>query len=365
MKKLLRQIVPGLILLVSCVDPAEFDTPPFKYQIVVDGFINTDPGPYTVKIFRSQQLETGDLDRLAPEISAKVKIIDDLGNEELLKEVENGVYQTAVNGIQGTVGRTYHLEFTNNKGLRFESEPELLKPVGEITAINHVFVEGSDETTDSNDGFRILADATGIPDVDDLLRLRMVVTYKIETHPELRTRRTDEGILPDPYPCSGYENRGGNLVQVSSECSCCLCWVSEYDEIPSIANEQFISNDNFFDLEVGFVAANRRTLYEKIHVEVQALSLSPMAYQFWKMVKAQKEGASNIFQPPSGKIKGNIRSLDSDDEVLGIFWAAAINRESVFIDRNDVPYSVPAIDTIIAPCTYLPYSVNQMPPFWE
>jgi len=353
-----------LILLVSCVDPAEFDTPPFKYQIVVDGFINTDPGPYTVRIFRSQPLETGDLDRLAPEISAKVKIIDDLGNEELLKEVENGVYQTAANGIQGVVGRTYRLEFVNNKGLRFESEPELLKPVGEITAINHEFVEGSDETTDSDDGFRILADANGIPEVEDFLRLRMVITYKIETHPELRERKIEGGTVPDPYPCSGYENRGGNLVRVS-ECTCCYCWVSEYEEIPAVTNEQFISNDTFIDQEVGFVAANRRTLYEKIHVEVQTLSLSPMAYQFWKMVKAQKEGVSNIFQPPSGKIKGNIKSLDSEDEVLGIFWAAAIKRNSIFLDRNDVPYPVPAIDTIISPCTILPYSVSETPPFWE
>jgi hypothetical protein len=364
MKKLLNQIIPGLILLVSCVDPAEFDTPPFQYQIVVDGFINTDPGPYTVKIFRSQPLETGDLDRIVPETSAKVKIIDDLGNEELLKEVERGIYQTAANGMQGMVGRTYHLEFVNIRGLRFESEPELLKPVGEVTAINYDFVEGDDETTDSGDGFRIRADASGIPNVDDFLRLRMVVTYKIETHPELRVRRTDGGVIPDPYPCSGYENRGGYLVQVSA-CDCCYCWVTEYDEIPAVANEQFISNDTFIDQEVGFVAANRRTLYDKIHVEVQSLSLSPMAYQFWKMVKSQKEGVSNIFQPPSGKIKGNIKSLDSEDEVLGIFWAADINRNSIFIDRGDVPYPVPPIDTLVSPCTYLPNSVNQMPPFWE
>jgi len=365
MKKLIRHLLPALLLMVSCVDPADVDTPPFSYQVVVDGYITTEPGPYIVKLFRSRPLETADLDRLVPEISAKVWMKDDAGNVEFLKEMGGGIYQTAANGMQGVVGRSYHIEFTLNNGKRYESEPELLKPVGEVKAINYDFVAGDGSGVDKGDGFRIRADATGVVDVEDLVRLRMVATYKVLTFPELRQTRNAEGAwIPNPYPCSGYVNRDNNLVRVA-ECTCCYCWVSVYDEIPAITNEEFTADDIFLDREVGFVSANRNTLYEKIHVEVQELSLTPSTYQFWKLIKAQKEGVSNIFQPPSGKLKGNIKALDSSDEVLGLFWAAGVHKKSIFIDRSDVPLELPGIDTLKAPCLFLTNSTNQKPSFWE
>jgi hypothetical protein len=365
MKKLVNQLIPFLLVLMSCVDPANVDTPPFQYQVVVDGYITTEPGPYTVKIFRTQPLVTNDLDRIVGEISAKVYLKDDVGNEELLTEVDRGIYKTAANGIQGVAGRSYHIEFQLNNGKRFESIPELLKPVGEVTDIKYEFVEGDGSGVDKGDGFRIFVDATGVPDVEDLVRLRMVATYKVQTFPELRVARDPAGaIVPSPFPCSGYENRNNQLVKVG-ECTCCYCWVDVYDEVPAITNEEFTMDDVFLDREVGIVAANRNTLYEKIHVEVQELSLTPATYQFWKLVKAQKEGASNIFQPPSGKLRGNIKAIDSSDEVLGIFWAAGIHKKSIFIDRKDVPYPVLAIDTLKAPCTFFPNSTTQKPAFWQ
>jgi hypothetical protein len=252
-----------------------------------------------------------------------------------------------------------------NNGKRFESEPELIKPVGEITDIKYEFVAGDGSGVDKGDGFRITADATGVPDVEDLVRLRMIATYKVQTFPELRESRTPDGALaPNPFPCSGYINSNNILTKVG-ECTCCICWVSEFDEIPAVTNEEFTLNDVFLDKEVGFVAANSSTLYDKIHVEVQELSLTPSTYQFWKLVKAQKEGVSNIFQPPSGKLKGNIKAIDSSDEVLGIFWAADIHRKAIFIDRNDVPFPVMAIDTLKAPCLFFPNSTNQEPSFWQ
>jgi Domain of unknown function (DUF4249) len=294
-----------------------------------------------------------------------VWIKDDQGNSELLTEVEPGVYETSASGIRGVEGRSYHVEITTIDGKQYESEPDLIKPVGEVTGIEYEFVEGgNNESLDDGDGFRIFADATGIPGVEDLVRLRMVATYEVQTFPELRKKRVEAGFVPDPFPCSGYINQDDKLVKVG-DCTCCYCWVSEYDQVPSITDEQFTTNDIFIGEEVGFVSANRRTLYDKIHVEVQELSLTPFTYQFWKLVRAQKLGVSNIFQPPSGKLQGNIKAINSSEEVLGIFWAAGINKKSIFIDRTDVPYNVQPIDTLAAPCLFFSNSTNQKPSFWE
>lgn len=362
--KVARLFFVLLIVLDACVDPAEIDIPAFQYQIVVDGYVTTDPGPYEVKLYRSRPLGSADLDRLIPERFAKVWIKDDQGNSEQLTETEPGVYQTDANGTRGITGRKYHVEITTVTGKQYESTPDEIKPVGEVTAIDYEFVEGDGDELNEGDGFRIFADATGVPNFDDFVRLRMVATYKVETFPYLRTKRVEGGEIPDPFPCSGYVNEANKLVKVG-ECTCCICWVNDYDDVPSITDEKFTTNDIFRGEEVGFVPANRRTLYDKIHVEIQELSLTPETYKFWKLVRAQKLGVSNIFQPPSAELKGNIKAIGSAEEVLGIFWAAGIHKSSIYLDRTDVPYVVQPIDTLKAPCQFFSYSTNQKPSFWE
>jgi len=360
-----------LILLIfiisdSCIDPANITTPAFKYQLVVDGFITTDPGPYTVKLYRSRPLGASvDLDRLIAEKFAKITLKDDAGNTELLTETSEGVYATKVNGMRGETGRSYHVEITLINGKKYESAAEEIRPVGEVTGIDYEFVEGSGAGFREGDGFKVYADATGVPNQDDFVRLRMVATYKVETFPQLRTKRVEGGEIPDPFPCSGYiRNQEGRLAKVG-ECECCICWANIYDEIPSITDEQFTTNDIFRGEYVGFVPATRQTLYEKIRIEIQEMSLTENTYLFWKLVKAQKEGLSNIFQPPSAEIKGNIKALNTEEEVLGIFWAAGIQTKAIYIDRTEVPYIPQPIDTLKAPCTFFPNSTNKLPPFWQ
>lgn len=360
-------ILNCLLLLVACVDPVSIEIPSFQYQIVVDGFITTEPGPYTVKIYRSRPVAKADLDRLVPERNAVVRIKDDLGNMELLNETEDGVYTSHAGGIQGQIGRSYHVEIATADGKQYRSNPELISPVGEVTNISYRFVDyGIQGLLEEGDGFRIFVDATGVPGVKDQVRLKMVATYQVLTFPERNTKRDSNGnIIPDPFPCSGYVYENNWLMKVD-ECTCCNCWVSIYDQVPVITNEQFTSNEIFAGEEVGFVPASRRTLYDKIHVEIQQLSLTSEMYQFWKLVRAQKLGASNIFQPPSGKLVGNIKAINAAEEALGVFWAADVNKKSIFIDRHDMPFIPLPIDTLIVPCnTYFINSTNLKPDFWQ
>jgi hypothetical protein len=363
-----------LILLFSiingCIDPVDIDVPAFKYQLIVDGFITTDPGPYTVKLYRSRPLGANvDLDRLIAEKFAKITLKDDAGNYELLTETAEGIYQTKINGMQGQTGRSYHLEITLVNGKQYESNPDQIRPVGEVTSINYEFVGGSGDEFREGDGYRILADAKGVPGQDDLVRLRMLATYKVETFPSFRTKTIagQDGeplIIPDPFPCSGYVNENNQLVRVK-DCECCICWVNILDEEPNLANEKFISGDTFLDEEIGFIPLTRRTFYDKVRIEVQELSLTPETYQFWKLVKSQKEGVTDIFQPPSAEIIGNIKGVNTSESVLGIFWAAGINSKFIYIERDDAPYFVQRVDTLIAPCTFLPYSTALKPSFWQ
>lgn len=345
------------ILIEGCVDPLDVPVPAIDYQLVVDGFITNEPGPYQVRLHRTRPLER-DLDQLVPERSAKVMLLDDAGNSELLTEVSDGVYQTSEAGIRGQVGRKYHLEIQTLVGKKLYTDPELLLPPGEMENITFQF-----EQRPSGDGFKIVANGMGIEGRDDFLRFRFVGTYEVETFPQLRMAHTEAGFVPDPFPCSGYVNQGG--LKKVSDCSCCMCWVNQYDEVPILRNEQFASDDRYANIEVAFVPANEFTFYNKYHVQVQQLSVTEFTYNFWSLVRAQKLGVSDIFQPPVSSIQGNIHSINPEDKPLGIFWTAGISSQSIYIEKSDLPYLILPIDTIKAPCQYLNYSTNQRPEFWQ
>lgn len=348
----------AFLLIEGCVDPLDVPIPAIDYQLVVDGFITNEPGPYRVRLHRARPLER-DLDQLVPERSAKVTLLDDAGNSELLNEVSDGVYQTSASGMQGQVGRMYHLEIRTLVGKQLYTDPELLLPPGEIENVSFQF-----EQRTSGDGFRIVADGIGLEGRDDFLRFRFVGTYEVETYPHLRTKRNEAGIVPDPFPCSGYVVDQSGLKK-ADVCTCCICWVNQYDDVPILRTEQFAAADRYVGIDVAFVPVNTFTFYKKYHAEVQQLSLTEFAHNFWSLVRAQKLGVSDIFQPPVSSIQGNLHSLDPNDKPLGIFWAAGISRKSVFIEKSDVPYLIQPIDTVIAPCQYLNYSTNQRPEFWE
>ena len=365
LKSKIRIFALLLVVFAACEYPLPVKTPGVTNQLVVDGFISTDDGPYTVNLYITRPLEA-QLDQsteLIAESKATVYIKDDQGNSELLTETETGIYQTSPDGIKGQTGRSYHVDITTSAGKRYSSTPEEILPVGHITNLTYEY-EPRDETI-GTDYFRVFVDAEGAENFNDLIRFRMVGTYEIETHPELATKTVNGEVLPAPWPCSGYIVYDTYYIRQVAPCECCFCWINEYNDVPALADEQ-LNNNLFNKVEVGKVPINQRTFYNKYRVEVQQLSLTPESYQFWKLIRAQKLGTNDLFQPAFGKVEGNIVSVDSDEQALGIFWAAGVNKKAIYINRSDVPYEVEPIDPVTLPCTYWDYirSTGIKPSFW-
>ena len=354
-----------IIFFAACVDRIDFATPKADVQIVLEGMISDELGPYTIKMYRSRPLGT-DLDRLVPVRFAKITLLDDSGNAEPYKEVSDGVYQTT-GLIRGEVGKNYHISLVTSEGKIYESVPEKIFPVGEVEKIysefeaRTVLQEGKEVPQNR---FNIFMDSKGVPGSGSLVRWKSTGTYKVETFPQLRTRRVEGGVVPDPYPCSGYIVREGRLVK-DKDCECCICWVNEMENVPQVSDDQFIIGSGFKHAKVGEVLINGRTFYEKYRVEIAQLSLTQRTFTYWKLIKAQKQGAGSLFQPPSAKIYGNLKGINTAEEMIGLFWATAIKKKSIFINRQDVPYLIARIDTLKAPCKFFTNSTNEQPSFWK
>jgi hypothetical protein len=363
MKKLPFILLAITILIDSCVDRIDFDAADSASQLVVDGQINDDPGPYTIKLSRTRK--TLDFTSTKTVSASKVIISDNLGNSEVLKEVFAGTFQSSPTGIRGVVGREYTLRVETRDGNIFESSPEKIRPAGTVDSIYYTFERYQPLSGSPKYQFRIFVNTTGEPKGDNLYRWKFTGTYKVETHPEQQTTPAGEARIPDPPACSGYNKK---LEQVGP-CTCCTCWVNLINTLPKVSDSKLSSGAKFTDIEVGLVPVEYWTFFEKMQVQVEQISLSPIVFNFWKTVADQKEGASTLFQPAIGKAISNIRLKSGSGDAQGIFSAYSTSRKIIFLTPNDIPVGASAIPgappSIPQSClAAFPNSTNQKPITW-
>ena len=359
------------LLLTACVERIYFDVPLAQFQTVVEGFISDSLGPYTVKVSKGLNLD-GDFSIPVPVQKAKIKLYDDQGGVEAFAEISPGVYMT--NGlIQGQIGHSYHITLETPDGNVFASEPEVIYPVGEIEDIRFEFdartiVEDFGEV--QADVFNIFVDAVAGDRDENFIRWRFTGTYKVISNPELHmVYNPPYTPYKDPRPCSGYVllgGPGGGILEKRSDCTCCTCWVNHFEDAPQLSHMQLISGSQFKNVKVGEVPITNNTFHEKYMLEVEQMSLTRKAFEFFKLIRSQKEGASSIFHPPSGEIKGNLIPVNNSENVIGFFWATSIKSKFTFIQRSDIPYPVTPIEFVAEDCRLRwANSSNIEPKNWE
>lgn len=371
-----RGVIVTQMLLVlfifsdACVEPLSIDIPKISPRLVVDGLITNEPGPYEIDLFYTTSIDST-LKRPKYETGAIVFIVDDLGHEEPLYETEPGKYRTSESSIfQGEVGRSYHVRFITSKGKEYNSAPQEMMPAGEIDGLELGFVDdvvpsGNPNEPEPFDGLRLLVNARGVADNPNLFRWRWVGTYKTKSFPELVKEGGRNGPIPAPLECSGYI-RVGNHIQKVGECTCCICWATEYSSGAVVSDNRIVNEYTFNEVPIGLISVTSLHFFEKYHVEVQQLSVSPVVYEFWKLAGIQQGSGGNIFQPNAVKIRGNIRCVsDPDEEVLGIFSVSAIVKKSMFITPDQIPAPLPPLEMIAADCRqFFQNSTTTQPVFW-
>jgi len=364
----------AIVILVfdSCVERIEFDSPPPGTLMVVDGSISTDPGPYTVSVTKGFGLDADSID-FNPVQKLKVTLYDVNGDNENLSEISPGTYQT--NGsLRGQIGHSYYIRIETVDRKIFESLPERINPVGKINKIRFEYekriIQKNFYEIDNN-VFNIFIDADAGEGADIYVRWRFKGTYLVVSYPELFMRSTPPYTpYKDPFPCSGYiltpgpMGSGGLLVKLG-DCTCCTCWANNFETIPKIAETGLVSGNEFRNIKVGEVPINSQTFYDKYLVEVEQMSLTKSAFDFFKLVRKQKEEGSSLFQPPAAEIRGNIKPINNNDLVIGLFWATAVTEQHIFIEKSDIPYPLPAANQNTLPCTTVPYSSTIKPKLWQ
>lgn len=365
-----------LLSLESCIDRLDIKIPrQDNSQLVVDGLITDEPGPYTVRLSLASSID-GFLEFVKPITAISVTIFDNAGNSEVLRETETGIFQTNVGGIRGVIGREYFVRIKTRDGRVCESIPDRLNPVGDIDSLYYEFETFEPLNDQARYGFQFYMDGRGLVGSDNLVRWRFESIFELDSDPKLKLVSTIGGgpcSRPEPPPCSGWIAGNFDIVKVG-DCTCCKCWVTRHKSKPHVGDDQFVADRIAKRVEVGYIPLEYFPfLRGKYRAEVKQMSLSRPAFDYWRIIQAQKDGASSLFQPPKGKALTTIAEKDGTRTALGIFYASAVKLKQYYLGPKDVEVKlrVPMWDCfsdgrIPESCLEAyPFSSNQPPADWK
>ena len=236
----------------SSIERVDYEIPDsYSNDLVVDGLITNEPGPYVVNI--SQVIKIDATSPLGIPVDVKrITIYDDSGTSEVLSHIRTGTYQTDPDGIRGEIGRTYYIRVELMDGGVFESIPDKMDLVGGVDSIYYDFESYQPTNGPTEYLYRIYTDAHQAEGGNNLIRWKLHGTYVVETLPQFTHCPTPPCIWC-PTPCSGYAWVNGELHEgyainhVTNEpeyvigltCTCCRCWVTPPEAKPKVNDLQF------------------------------------------------------------------------------------------------------------------------------
>jgi len=133
------------------------------------------------------------------------------------------------------------------------------------------------------------------------------------------------------------------------------CWLIRYSDKFTINEDRLFDGQSISGQRVAEIPFYRR---QDILVEMQQLTLSESAYDYFKIIDDISNQSGGLNAPPPAALVGNISSMDDENEaVLGQFVAAGVSSKTVFIEREDLGITAITPDDALRqelcmPCAY-------------
>lgn len=332
----------------ACIDELNIDTEEEQIILIVEGFIDTDPGPHTITVSRTAKYGSIFEGFVSKQEDATLRIRDDEGGQVVLSEVDKGIYQTP-STFAAKVGNSYTLIIELLNGAQYISKPEKVIAAPEIKKLIPVFQEspGIDEFS-FNSGIDLFAQWDD-PEENNYYFWKTSGIYLIYTHPELFVARDGSGTpFPAPKDC----------------CSKCFVYEQHSEKQFRIFSDD-LSTTGEINEKVAYIQDDGGRFQDKYMAAVAQYSLTREAYRFFSLINNQLSIDGDIFDPPPATVRGNMINLsDPDANVIGYFAASDVQRDTIYLTSDLIGKPQPA-RVINDDCRVLTGSTTSQPPFWE
>jgi hypothetical protein len=301
------------IFFPSCVDEYWPALDKYENLLVIDGSITNESGPYTVKLSLSSKV---DEIRILPVSNATVMIMDDLGESEVLVEMEPGTYLTSPTGIQGVIGRAYKIKIVTSDNKTYESEFEEIRNPTEIETIyTELEYHEQEDIAHILTGYQFYFNTDPAATDTNYFLTRLEATY--EYHADFLIRFIFDGTLR-PFTNSD---------------SLQTCWRTY--KVPEIYTYSTLNLTEpvIERYPLHFVDTETRDLYIRYSLLMRQFTLSEKAYTFWTAVKEQNSNQGGLYNTQPYQVRGNlVNKSDSEEPVLGYFTVAGVTSKRIFVN---------------------------------
>lgn len=335
----------------SCIDEIPLETNGEVDLLVIAGSINNGPGPYQVRIGRSGDFSEDQLGISSPVTGANVIMRASNGTFSNMVESSPGIYETTDLNFKGEIGNAYSLEVVTADGETYQSTAEKMLPVPAITGIETTVV--TEQVLNSNNSLQ------------DVQMIKYFVSTSIPPDNEGVGLKWNFGSI---YEFLERENPATPLVSPK------VCYVKQLIDLNKVVVQEGnlgervdVNRKEVFKQELDFRYSSKYCF----HLYQQ--SLTPTAYEFWNKVEQLIGRTGSLFEAPPGKINGNITNSNSDEEILGYFYATAIDTMRLYTTPRDLDLVIrqacasddPDLVDICFNCTLLTNSTLNKPIYWE
>jgi len=322
----------GIICFCSC---KEIYDPHIEAKttglLVVEGFINSGPGPTTIHLSRSSSLEDN---TLKPEFSAQVNVEGDDGSSFTLFGNGNGEYTNAQLTLNN--GANYRLHLRTMDGREYVSD---YTPVKYTPPIDSITWQGE------NDGVRLYANARDLQNGTKYYQWKYEETWEIHS-----AYHTSLIYIRDTIRTNAVIGLAWRLPDQNADTSLCKCWNTVNSSSITLGSTEKLTSDIVY-LPVQYIEPHSEKLSVLYSINLRQYAISKDNYLFLQKMKKNTEQLGTIFDPQPSEISGNIHCLaDPGEVVIGFIEVTQEQVKRIFISNSQVPgwnYDPGCVETII------------------
>ncbi|MEJ7646291.1 MAG: DUF4249 domain-containing protein [Chryseolinea sp.] len=315
MRSFLKPILfyTSLLGVVGCIEPFVPDniSQP-EGIIVIDGFVNTTAQTASVAISHANALTSSS--EVERELGASVIIEKENSTQYTLAEKGNGIYQ--LEGINFDKVSRYRLLVTTSNGSSYFSDYIELTATPPIDSVTWRAKE---------EGIEILVNTHDQNENSKYFRWTYEETWEYNA----------------PF-FSSYKMVNGEAFERAQDDRIYNCWDSHKSTGILVANSIRLSSNIISDFPLTFVSASSIKLNNRYSILVQQQTLTKEAYEFWSQLEKTSEDLGGLFDSQPYQLLGNIHS-ESNADVLGYFSGGLVSEERIFIDYQELTYSLLAL----------------------
>lgn len=285
---------------------------------------------------------------------ATVLIKDTAGNERLVPSLGDGTYWLNFSANQSafllSAGQAYQLLITTADGNQYESSPDQLEPVPTPEALSFSLVDREELNEQGNIVNKTYLDFFLDTPLNTATTETSFLKWQFEGCYRFIESQLDGAPPPVPRTCYVFQALDLENIVIFNGSTSNTNRLREFKLLQEPVNFRFAS---------GF------------YLIATQQSLSQEAYQYWENVREIVGLGGNLFETSPGTIRGNIRALNTQEEVFGYFYATEEKVIRIKVESQDAlspPQFCPPNTTepeICADCIQQANSTYIRPDYWE